>query len=44
MDAQRRNAELEAELEAERSRSQRLEQQIGALLEQVAALTSGWRS
>ena len=35
MDAQRRNAELEAE----RSRSQRLEQQIGALLEQVAALT-----
>jgi transposase len=39
MDAQRRIAEFEAELEAERSRSQRLEQQIGALLEQVAALT-----
>lgn len=39
MDAQRRIAELEAERDAERSRSQRLEQQIGELLEQVAALT-----
>ncbi|HEX6020725.1 MAG TPA: IS66 family transposase [Solirubrobacter sp.] len=39
MDAQRRIAELEAERDAERSRSQRLEQQIGGLLEQVAALT-----
>lgn len=35
MDTQR----LIAELDAERSRSQRLEQQIGELLEQVAALT-----
>jgi len=39
MDAQRRIAELEAERDAERSHSQRLEQQIGDLLEQVAALT-----
>jgi transposase len=39
MDAQRRIAELEAERDTERSRSQRLEQQIGDLLEQVAALT-----
>jgi transposase len=39
MDAQRRIAELEAERDAERSRSERLEQQIGELLEQVAALT-----
>jgi transposase len=39
MDAQRRIAELEAERDAERQRSQRLEQQIGELLEQVAALT-----
>jgi transposase len=39
MDAQRRIAELEAELEAERLRSARLELQIGALLEQVTALT-----
>jgi transposase len=39
MDAQRRIVDLEAKLEAERSHSQRLEQQIGELLEQVAALT-----
>ena len=39
MDAQRRIVELEAERDAERSHSQRLEQQIGDLLEQVAALT-----
>lgn len=39
MDAQRRIAELEAELDAERSRSQRLEQQVRELLEQVTALT-----
>ncbi|HEX4416256.1 MAG TPA: IS66 family transposase [Kofleriaceae bacterium] len=40
MDAQLRIAELEAELEAERARSQRLELQIGVLLEQVAVLTA----
>lgn len=39
MDAQRHIVDLEAKLEAERSHSQRLEQQIGDLLEQVAALT-----
>ncbi len=39
MDAQRRIAELEAERDAERARSERLELQIGALLEQVTALT-----
>jgi transposase len=39
MDAQLRIAELEAELDAERARSQRLELKIGELLEQVAALT-----
>jgi transposase len=39
MNAERRIAELEAERDAERSRSQRLEQQIGELLEQVTALT-----
>jgi len=39
MDAQRRIAQLEAEWDAERSRSQRLEQQIGELLEQITALT-----
>jgi transposase len=40
MDAQLRIAELEAERDAERARSQRLELQIGVLLEQVAALTA----
>ena len=39
MDAQRRIAELEAAHAAEVARSQRLEQQIGQLLEQLAALT-----
>lgn len=39
MDAQRRIAELEGERDAERARSERLELQIGALLEQVTALT-----
>ena len=39
MNAQRRIAQLEAEWDAERSRSQRLEQQIGELLEQITALT-----
>ena len=39
MDAQRRIAELEAAYAAEVARSQRLEQQIGQLLEQLAALT-----
>jgi transposase len=40
MDAPLRIAELEAERDAERARSQRLELQIGVLLEQVAALTA----
>jgi transposase len=39
LDAQRRIAELEAAHAAEVARSQRLEQQIGQLLEQLAALT-----
>jgi len=39
VDAQRRIAELEAERDAERLRSERLEQQLGALLERVTALT-----
>jgi transposase len=39
VNAQRRIAELEAERDAERVRSERLELQIGALLEQVTALT-----
>lgn len=39
MDAQRRIAELETERDAERARSERLELQIGALLEQMTALT-----
>lgn len=39
MDAQDRIAELEAERDAERARSERLELQIGELLEQVAKLT-----
>jgi transposase len=39
LDAQRRNAELEAAHAAEVARSHRLEQQIGQLLEQLAALT-----
>jgi transposase len=39
MDAKRRLSEVEAERDAERLRSERLEQRIGALLEQVTALT-----
>lgn len=39
MDAQRRNAELEAAYAAEVARSHRLEQQIGQLLEQLTMLT-----